>query len=85
MALPGCANCPILRVFLLRVPTKRGIPENHRTTRRSRVVLSYKERTMREMTKVRALVGVVDIYTDSGAEGDGYHERPNQRATNTLK
>jgi hypothetical protein len=40
---------------------------------------------MREMTKVRALVGVVDIYTFSGAEGDGYHERPNQRTTNTLK
>ena len=40
---------------------------------------------MREMTKVQALVRVVDIYTISGAEGDGYHERPNQRTANTLK
>jgi hypothetical protein len=40
---------------------------------------------MREVTKVRAFVGVVYTYTFSGAQGDGYHERPNPLTTNTLK
>jgi hypothetical protein len=53
------------------LPTERGIPEHHRTTRRSRVVLSYNERAMRDVTKVGAFVGVVDTYAFSEAQGDG--------------
>jgi peptidoglycan/xylan/chitin deacetylase (PgdA/CDA1 family) len=54
-------------------PPKGVIPENYPTMRRSRVVLSYKGRTMRDVTKVRAFVRIVDTYANSGAQGDGLH------------
>jgi hypothetical protein len=71
VALPGAPAVYFLEYPFQGLPTERGIPEHHRTRRRSRVVLSYNERAMRDVTKVGAFVRVVDTYAFSEAQGDG--------------